>query len=284
MKILNFCFILVLASSLYADTPAALNPYTFVGRITDARHEGFDTNRVATIEAADSSGTLLARTKTFYRANSSRNYALAVPMATSTAQGYSTQGKTVTISAIDNVGNVWRGVVLDATTGASGGVREVDIVLSKDENQDGIDDSLYNELLMQWENSDYWIFGETFDPYKDYDGDGVSTIKEALSGTNPFNPSDVLRITRFNRYNDETVKRSNGFVELSFNGVGGRAYSVEAASDLSKKDWKTSAFQIDTENELVNVISLPANSGTKSFTVYLIPESSTNAFYRIKAK
>jgi hypothetical protein len=284
MKIINFYFSLFLGSSLYAISPVALNPYTFTGRITDARYNGFDTNRVATIEAADLSGKLLARSKTFFKANSSRNYALAIPMATTAAQGYATQGNAITISATDNYGDVWRGVVVDATVGASGGVREVDIVLSKDENGDGIDDSLYDELLMQWENSDYWIFGETFDPYKDYDRDGVSTIKEALSGTNPFNQNDVLRITRFYRYNDETVKRSNGLVELSFIGVGGRAYSVETASDLIKKDWKNCAVRIDTENELVNVISLPANSASKSFTVYLIPESSTNAFYRVKVR
>jgi hypothetical protein len=284
MKMLSFCFSLVFVSSLYAEGPAALNPYTFVGRISDARHNGFDTNRVATIEATDSRGRLLARSKTFYRANSSRNYALAVPMATRAARGYSTQGQAVTLSAIDNVGNVWRGVVIDATTGASGGVREVDIVLSKDENGDGIDDRLSDELLSQWENSEYWRYGETFDPYKDYDGDGVSTVKEALSGTNPFNPDDVLRITKFNRSHDEPVKRGQGFIELSFNGVGGRAYSVETSTDLTKKDWKTCAVQVEAENELVNVISLPVNSGRKSFTVYLIPESSTNAFYRVKAK
>jgi hypothetical protein len=284
MKILAFSTVLFLGLPLCAATPAALNPYTFTGRIKDARHEGFDTNRVAVIEATDSNGRLLARSKTFYSASSSRNYALAVPMATAAAEGYATQGNALTISATDNHGDVWSGVVLDATIGASGGVREVDIVLSEDENGDGIDDSLYDELFMQWESSDYWSFDETFDPYKDYDGDGASTIKEALSGTDPFNPDDVLRIMRFSRHNDETAKRSSGFVELSFNAVGGRAYSVETASDLAKKDWKTCAVQIDTENELVNVISLPVNSGSKSFTVYLIPESSTNAFYRVKVK
>jgi hypothetical protein len=30
--------------------------------------------------------------------------------------------------------------------------------------------------------------------------------------------------------------------------------------------------------------TLPFDGGNKSFTVYLIPESSTNAFYRVKAK
>ena len=57
-----------------------------------------------------------------------------------------------------------------------------------------------------------------------------------LKGQGPFNPDDVLRIMRFSRHNDETAKRSNGFVELSFNAVGGRAYSVETASDLAKKE------------------------------------------------
>jgi hypothetical protein len=284
MKTLIFCFIFFLGLSLYAVSPAALNPYTFTGRITDARHNGFDTNHLATIEAADSNGKLLARSKTFYRADSSRNYALVIPMATIAAEGYATQGKALVISAIDNAGDVWRGVVVDATVGVSGGIREVDIVLSEDENGDGIDDGLYNELFIQWENSDYWRWGETFDPYKDYDEDGVSTIKEALSGTDPFNPDDVLRITRFFRNRDAAVKRNNDILELSFNAVGGRAYCVESASDLIKKDWKTCAVQIDSENDLVSIISLPVNSGSKSFTVYLIPESSTNAFYRIKTK
>ena len=284
MKIINFCLILFLGSSLYAISPVALNPYTFTGRLTDARHNGFDTNRVATLEAADLSGKLLARSKTFYRANSSRNYALAVPMATTAAEGYATQGNALTISATDNYGDVWRGVVVDATVGVSGGIREVDIVLSEDKDGDGIDDGLYDDLLSQWEGSDYWSWGETFDPYKDYDGDGVSTVKEAFAGTDPFNPDDVLRITSFLCRKDAAARSDNDVVALSFNAVAGRAYSVETASDLAKKDWKTCAVQSDSESELVNVISLPSNGGSKSFTVYLIPESSTNAFYRIKAK
>ena len=68
----------------------------------------------------------------------------------------------------------------------------------------------------------------------------------------------------------------------SFIVIGLGRFGTETAKSLCRQGCEVLA--IDTENELVNVISLPANSGSKSFTVYLIPESSTNAFYRIKAK
>ena len=57
---------------------SAVNPYTYLGRVTDAEHVAFDTNRVATISAYDASGNLLARTKSTFRTNSRNNYRLDV--------------------------------------------------------------------------------------------------------------------------------------------------------------------------------------------------------------
>ena len=181
----------------HAATSSVCNPYTFIGRVMDARHDAFGSNRVAKIEAANANGNLLAETKTFFRADSRRNYALQIPMATSQVDGYAVQNAAIDVEVTDDLGKVWSGVVVDAAVGVPGGVREVDIILGEDQNGDGIDDSLYAQLEAQWEDSDYWRPGETFDPHKDYDGDGISTIAEALAGTNPYDPQDVLRITAF---------------------------------------------------------------------------------------
>lgn len=275
--------IFTLCSCAYAAMPVAVNPYTIIGRVTDAQHAAFDTNRTATVEVADASGNVLARTETFFRADSRRNYAISVPMATAAVDGSVVQGNTLSVSVTDDLGKVWSGVVVDATAGAPGGVREVDIVLGEDLDGDGIDDELYRNLLIQWEASDYWTYGESFDPKKDHDGDGVSTIAEALSGTDPFNSEDVLRITAFSR--SKSAARSAGeTVALSFLGIGGRSYSVETATDLSKKDWTKCSFETDDSAGEVNVISFPSNSGGKPNTVYLLPKSSTNAFFRIRAE
>ena len=115
------------------------NPYTFVGRVMDAKHDAFGSNRVAKIEAANANGDLLVQTKTFFRADSCRNYALQIPMATSEVDGYVVTNAAIDITVTDDLGKVWRGVVVDASAGVPGGVREVDIVLGADTNGDGID-------------------------------------------------------------------------------------------------------------------------------------------------
>lgn len=277
-----FCAAPLLAS---AETISACNPYTFIGRVMDFRHDAFGSNRVAKIEAMNASGDLLAQTKTFFRADSRRNYALQIPMATSEVDGYAVQNAAIDVEVTDDLGKVWSGVVVDAAVGVSGGVREVDIVLGEDANGDGIDDDLYNRLKDDWEDSDYWRPGETFDPHRDYDGDGVPTIAEALSGTNPFDSSDSLKINSFT-YAGGTRSRAAGAapVSLTFNAIGGHAYTVEEATSLSAKDWKPREFFLSDSGTAVNVLSVPSGSGRSASTVYLLPSVSSNAFFRVRAE
>lgn len=271
--------------SLATEPPVAVTPYTFLGRVMDSTHVAFDGDCAATIEASDSSGKLLAKTSTFFRADSRRNYALEIPMATSSANGYAVQDATLEIEVTDDLGKVWSGVVVDAAAGAPGGVREVDIILGEDANGDGIDDELYKRLKREWERSAYYRAGETFDPTKDYDGDGASTIGEAFSGTNPFDQEDALRITEFAHPGGTRSRASASPVAaLTFDTIGGRAYAVEEASDLTKKDWKPCAFMLPDSDVPVNIISVPSNAGLAPSTVYLLPANPSNAFFRVRTK
>ena len=271
--------------SLATEPPAALTPYTFLGRVMDSTHVAFDGDRTATIEVSDEQGKLLSRTATFTRADSRRNYALVVPMATSPANGCAVQNAALEIDVTDDLGKVWSGVVVDAAAGAPGGVREVDIVLGEDQDGDGIDDQLYRRLKAEWERSEYWKAGETFAPTKDYDGDGASTIGEALAGTNPYDPEDMLRITAFSHMGGTRSRASASPVAaLTFDAVGGHAYTVEEASDLAAKDWKPCAFTLPGSDAPVNVLSVPA-TGYGPRTVYLLPSSNAGrAFFRVRAE
>ncbi len=271
--------------SLATEPPAAATPYTFLGRVMDSTHVAFDGDRTATIEVSDEQDNLLVRTATFTRADSRRNYVLAVPMATGAANGYVVQDAALEIEVTDDLGKVWSGVVVDASAGVPGGVREVDIVLGEDLNGDGIDDQLYKRLKSEWERSEYWRSGETFDPTKDYDGDGVSTIAEALAGTNPYDPQDVLRISAFTpagRSRSRATAPSP--MSLTFNAIGGRSYTVEEATSLTAKDWAPREFFTQDSDTAVNVLSFPSGSGRTASTVYLLPTSPTNAFFRIRAE
>ena len=251
----------------------------------DAQHDAFGTNRIAKIEASNENGDLLVETKTFFRTNSRRNYVLQIPMATSEVDGYAIQNAVLDIAVTDDLGKVWRGVVVDAAAGASGGVREVDIILGEDTNGDGIDDTLYQRLSWLWEASDYWSMDEEFDPTKDYDGDGIDTLTETLMGTDPFNPNDVLKITAFAHSGGTRTRttESTAFA-LSFDAIGGHAYTVEEATDLKAKNWKPREFFLPGSDAPINVLSVPSGSGRSSSTIYLLPSNSTNAFFRIRAE
>ncbi len=280
-QIVLFCTAPFLAQA----ATSVCSPYTFIGRVMDAKHDAFGADRSATIEASNADGEQLAKTETFFRDDSRRNYALRIPMATGEVDGYAITNAAIDITVTDDLGKVWRGVVVDAAAGVPGGVREVDIVLGADTNGDGIDDSLYAQLEAQWEASDYWRYGETFDPHKDYDGDGVSTIAEALAGTNPYDPQDVLRISAFTpagRSRSRATAPSP--MSLTFNAIGGRSYTVEEATSLTAKDWAPREFFTQDSDTAVNVLSFPSGSGRTTSTVYLLPTSATNAFFRVRAE
>ncbi len=266
-----------------AATPAqALSPCTYVGRLMDAEHVGFDTNRVAEIAAYDASGNLVATSKTFYKADSRRNYALRIPMASKAVDGSLTPDSPVTLEVTTPDGTVWSGVVVDqdAVIGGPGSVKEVDMVLSECTNPYDIDDELLRDLRSAWRYSEYYVAGETFDPRKDYDGDGMSTIAEALSGTNPFDPADCLAIVSFRRGGQGDSEKD----VLSFACRPGRSYHLEVTESLENPDWKPKAFSLDESGNPINYISIPAaGSGEPTPTVYLLPEAGKKAFFRIKA-
>ena len=265
---------------------AAVNPFTYLGRVMDASHKAFDADRVATLSAYDADGKLLARTETFFRADSRRNYTLRIPLADGDVSGYSRTGAILSIAADDGA-KVWSGVVVDAgraegtAVGEPGGVREVDIVLGEDADGDGIDDALLKRLKDEWEDSSAWKLGEDFDPNADYDGDGVSTIGEALAGTDPFDAESCLRITAFALDAGE----AEALHGLSFPTTPGRAYSVQTA-DSPTGTWAHAAvFLAPSADAPVNYLSTPSTPGAAPATVYLLPAADRDAaFFRVKSE
>jgi len=270
---------LALVSAASAAGPAACPPYTFVGRIVDAHRVAFDDSRVATLRAYDASNDLIAVETTFHREDSTRNYALMIPMASSAVPGCAVDGDTVSVTATDPAGRVWSAVIDPARIGTPGSVAEVDIVLADDADGDGIDDALFEELRAGWEDSD------AFDPEADYnpaatdsDGDGASDLSEALVGTNPFKDSDCFAIL--------SVSAGSTNAAISFPAAPGHAYVVGQSSTMTDPAWAPVAFVTNAaapESEARTHLSISTAADYAVRTLYLFPTSSP-AFFRVQVQ
>jgi hypothetical protein len=272
-----FSLFVAVAAQAAATMPFVVNPYTFVGRISDSHGAAFDNERTATLTAcAVADGRKLAETDTFFHEDSRNNYALQIPMVSSPVDGFAQQGDLLAVAATDDAGRTWAGVIDPAVVGAPGTVAEVDIVLAEDADGDGIDDALYAELMAEWAASGAAAGGGAFDPKADHDGDGMSTLDEALLGTDPFDAGDVLRI--------ESIEGSEDAVILTFELPGGHAYAVQESGNLLNKDSWTDAEFVPEESTLPRTLLVtPSSTDRTTFTVYLFP-ASLPAFYRLNVK
>ena len=272
-------FACLTAPAAPAATPLLCNPYTFIGRITDARGMAFDDNRTATLTATTTAPTnlLLARCTTFHRDDSRNNYRLVVPMATTPADGYALQNDTLLVAATDDLGRLWSGVIDPAVVGVPGTVSDVDIVLADDADGDGIDDTLYQELLDEWAASGLAGQGGEFDPNADHDGDGISTIDEARLGTDPFNGEDALRI--------DAIDLSTGTPAISASLPAGHVYTLETTHALTAP-WTPADFATsDAPSTARDCLSTPSAPDRLPVTLYLFPATNQSpVFFRLNAR
>jgi hypothetical protein len=123
-----------------------------------------------------------------------------------------------------------------------------------------------NGLPDAWELINFGDIG--MDPNDDMDGDGASNLAEYQAGTDPLDPSSVLRITHY----DYEFGPISTTVTLTWNSVPARRYYIDETSNLvDPEPW------LDCGLELISPD--PGSSTMRSY-----PEASFSLrFYRVKA-
>ncbi len=110
-------------------------------------------------------------------------------------------------------------------------VVQTDAVLAGvDTDGDGLADA--------WERSNFGGLGA--DPGADSDGDGMSNKQEYLAGTNPTDSADKLAITSF------SIASGGTTVNLTWDSVATRCYTIEKELDLSSSTWVDSGLGLIT--------------------------------------
>jgi hypothetical protein len=96
----------------------------------------------------------------------------------------------------------------------------------------------------------------------DRDGDGMSNLKEYLSGTDPTDPADYLHLLNLSAQSgDETI---------SWAAIGGISYIVQSSTNLAAGFSDTSP------------VITPDNNGTATYTDAGAATNSTVRFYRVR--
>jgi len=120
--------------------------------------------------------------------------------------------------------------------------------------------------------------GEAYDPWADYDNDGISNYGEFLAGTIPFDDSDYLRVKSFGM--------KNGKFALKFEHVGGHVYAVSSANTLAKPAWAQRRVRKNADgSELEQVLADGGEGAVGETEIFITPVGgATSEFFKLEAK
>lgn len=254
--------------------------YIYSGSVLNYKHEIMGAEEGLTIQAVNADGIVLASCKVTEPVDSQGiNYILEVPVST-VASGKSAA-----------VGDILNCVILSAagTTNisptsmppvlAANAITNLNIVsasataykygdgtvLVADPYVDGL------RPLMK-----YKAGTTVYDAEADWDGDGADNYEEYVAGTNPFDPSDYLRITAF------SIAEKKNLVTFEY--AGGHLYTLKTTTSLTN-DWNRTSFSVDSPSQAPQNTFAPQGSEEEDIgtaVLYTSPAAdSPSAFYRI---
>ena len=269
------------AAALGVNFP--LGTYVYTGSVLDFRHETLTSEADAVIQAVASNGTVLASSRiTDPVPSSGVNYVLEVPVSSEAS------GKSATIGDSLSLVLVTAGVATNVSTralppvAAANAITNLTVVSASATTfpyGDGTvlvaDDYLAGIApYMQAEGK------SAYDPAADWDGDGASNYEEYKAGTNPFDPSDRLRITEFRLQDDSTL--------LRFEYAGGHVYAIDTSASMTNMSWNASSFAVGTPGAAEQRAFWVKGNEYEDIgeaAVYLAPASSSpSMFYALRAE
>ena len=127
----------------------------------------------------------------------------------------------------------------------------------------------------------FWMNAHGHSEYSaedDWDGDGRTNYEEYVAGTNPFDPSDYLRVTAFSVTPSAHV--------LTFEYVGGHLYALQSAENLSNPKGVQTRFSSESgATRTTAVYEGPGDEDVGEATLYVTPVADTpQKFYRMEVK
>ena len=263
-----------------------LGTYIYRGSVLDFRHEVCKAAHKLTVQAIDTNGNILASCRvTDPAVTSGVNFVLEVPVSSSASSKSAAIGDELRCVVTSGGGRTGVSTAAMPPVAAANAITNLNLVSASATayTKEGGGESVlvaddYLAGLAPWMRR----YGKSeYDPFADWDGDGVSNYGEYKAGTNPFDPSDRLRITEFAPGRDtDTI--------ISFEYAGGHLYTLESSLSLTNQAWMAERFSLDpAASARQSTVSIPGreDDSVGVMTIYLAPAAdSPSMFYTLRAE
>ena len=268
------------ATSAAAAANFPLGTHLVKGTLKDWQNKVLTSSAAVTIQAVATNGTVIASTTVANPSADGYNFLLQIPLSTKATDSTAAVGDKLNCVLIHEEGLSLAATPL--TVGEANAVSSLalEFVNMKSYTKDGVTANVpaeYVDTIAAWMEA-YEMEGE-YDPFADYDSDGVSNYAEYRAGTSPFDPSDKLAITAYSA-------PQNALHSISFEYVGGQVYGVSTTASLTNPKWATQSVkksETDVDHEQVMLSDDEEDVGTA--TIYVVPaEGATSQFFRLEAK
>jgi hypothetical protein len=272
------------AMSATAAVNFPLGTHLVKGTLRDWQNKVLTLSDAVTIQAVATNGTVIASTKVADPTVEGYNFLLQIPLSSTATSSTVAVGDTLNCVIVQE-----SGLSLAATPLVVGDANAVSTVALEFVNVKSYTNGTntanvpveYVDTIAAWIEAyaeEYGIEGE-YDPFADYDGDGVSNYDEYRAGTNPFDATDKLTIAAY-------AAPQNAPHAISFEYVGGHVYGVATTLSLTNPAWATQPVkksETDADHEQVMPSADEEDVGTT--TIYVVPaEGATSQFFKLEAK
>ena len=278
--LLGFCTLLVLPLTAGAVN-FPVGTHLVKGTVKDWENKVLTSSAAVTIQAVATNGTVIASTKVADPTADGYNFLLQIPLSSTATASTAAIGDNLNCVLVQESGLSL--AVSPIPVGDANAASTVSLAFVNAKtytSKDGTTVSVpqeYLDAIAPWMEA-YEIAGD-YDPFADYDGDGASNYDEYRAGTNPFDPSDKLRITDY-------VAPQAAAHSLSFEYVGGHLYGVSTTLSLTNPQWTVQkAKTSETAAEQEQVMPSADEDDVGVATIYVVPaEGATSQFFRVEAK
>jgi hypothetical protein len=235
----------------------------------------------ATVRAQRADGTVIAESSVVSANEEGANFLLSIPVASAATPKSCTVGESLdcVLTTPQGAIDVPNSLTVDTPVKMGSVTFNCTEVKSYTNPKDGTVVEIPTAYIAEAQAFiDDYMGGGTYDPWADYDHDGICNYAEFLAGPIPFDETDYLRVKEF--------RPKGGKLALKFEHVGGHVYAVSSANTLAKPAWAQRRVRKNADGtELDQVLADGSEGDVGETEIFITPVGgATSEFFKLEAK